>query len=69
VLIFVLGEHPDQLTVAELASVFCRDPKSFSERDTLERAIRELVGAGLLRIQGDLVMPTRAALYFERLEL
>jgi hypothetical protein len=36
--------------------------------DAVERAIRELVGAGLLRCEGGYVVPTRAALYFHRLE-
>ena len=36
--------------------------------DAVERAIRELVGAGLLRCDGGYVVPTRAALYFHRLE-
>jgi hypothetical protein len=41
--------------------------EDFATEDDIERAIRDLVGAGLLRIVCDLVMPTRAALYFDEL--
>lgn len=40
----------------------------FNSEDAVERAIRELDGAGLLSCQGGYVQPTRAALYYERLE-
>lgn len=59
VLSLVLTEHPTQLTASEIA------------RETVqveaERTIRELVGAGLLRCEGESVLPTRAAVYFDRL--
>lgn len=35
----------------------------FGSEDAIERAIRELVGAGLLHCRGGFVLPTRAALY------
>ncbi len=67
VLGFVLEQHPDHLSIPELARVF-HDPGDFSN-DATERAVRELVGAGLLCCHRGLVRPTRAALYFARLEV
>jgi hypothetical protein len=68
VIALVLAEHPTQITGAELAREFCKSAEDFSERDALDRAIRDLVGGGLLRLQGDSVLPTRAALHFDRLD-
>lgn len=62
VLGLVLSEHPAQLTICEITREVAVD-----EGDGPERAIRDLVGIGLLRCQGTLVSPTRAALHFERL--
>jgi len=45
--------------------------KGFSETDALQRAVRELAGAGLLRRPGEdgFLRPTRAALrYYELTE-
>lgn len=64
----VLAEHPAQLTIAELLREMCRSSEDFSERDAVERAVRDLVGVGLLHRQGVFVLPTRAALHFDRLE-
>jgi hypothetical protein len=61
VLAFVLDQHPATLTICEIA-------REFSEADETERAIRDLVGAGLLRCEGASVLPTRAALHADRLE-
>ena len=37
----------------------------FSERDRIERAIRDLVAGGLLHLRaGDLVLPTQPAVHF-----
>jgi hypothetical protein len=66
VLAFLLDEHPSQLTIPELSLVLNADP-GFDSDDAVERAVRELVGAGLLYCQGRFVLPTRAALYFARL--
>lgn len=67
VLAFLLHEHPDRLTIPEVSRAMNRF-SDFNSEDAVERAIRELVGAGLLCCQGGYVQPTRAALYFERLE-
>lgn len=59
VLSLVLNEHPAQLTICEITREVAVD-----EGDGPERAIRDLVGVGLLRCEGASVLPTRAALYF-----
>ena len=69
VLAFVLAQHPDQLSEAELRLVFNRDCREFSAADAIARAIGELVGGGLLHRLDAFVLPTRAALYYSRLEL
>lgn len=63
VLSLVLNEHPAQLTICEVAREVAVD-----EGDGPERAIRDLVGVGLLRCEGASVLPTRAALHFDRLQ-
>jgi hypothetical protein len=67
VLALLLEEHPSQLTIPELSLALNADP-AFESDDAVERAVCELVGAGLLYCCGGFVLPTRAALYFARLE-
>ena len=66
VLTFLIDEHPSQLMVAEVSGR-STPARPIREEDAVERAIRELVGAGLLCCQGAFLVPTRAALYFARL--
>jgi hypothetical protein len=68
VLAFLINEHPNQLTVAEVSRALNSGPVEFEAEDAVERAVRELVGAGLLRCSDGFVLSTRAALYFARLE-
>jgi hypothetical protein len=68
VLFLVLDEHPNQLTAAEILRRFCPDPDDFKNEDAVRRAIRDLIGAGLLRRQGDAVVPTSATLHLRQLE-
>ena len=68
VLSFILEEHPAQMTIPEVAQALYAYPGDFQQNDAVERAIRDLVGGGLLRCHGAFVLPTRAALYFARLE-
>jgi hypothetical protein len=68
VLRWLLALHPIQITFEELLRDVCEEPDDFAERDALERAIRELGGSGLVRRNGDFVVPTRAALRFYQLE-
>lgn len=69
VLAFVLDEHPDQLTIPEVCRALYAHPGDFASDDAVERAIRDLDGAGLLSCEGGIVRPTRAALCFARLDV
>jgi len=69
VLSFLLDEHPAQLTIPEVAQALYAHPGDFKQNDAVERAIRDLVGGGLLQCHGAFVLPTRAALYFSSLEM
>lgn len=69
VLSFLLDEHPAQLTIPEVARELYAHPSDFEGNDAVERAIRDLVGGGLLQCHGAFILPTRAALYFSRLEM
>lgn len=57
----ILDLHPEPLTLAELTREMTHDSTDFQERDRIERAVRDLIGGGLLHLVGDLVLPTRAA--------
>lgn len=68
ILAHVLAEHPDQLTMTELAREMKRpDEAEAPPPDWLERGVRDLVGIGLLHRSGDTIRPTRAALRFNYL--
>jgi hypothetical protein len=67
ILAFIFDQHPAHLTAAELSLALSHGREDFATEDDIERAIRELVGAGLLRFIGEVVLPTRAALYFDGL--
>lgn len=66
-LALILAEHP-QRTLAEVVREQTGDSDDFTERDAVERAVRDLVGIGLLHRQRAFVLPSRIALYFARLE-
>jgi hypothetical protein len=63
----LLDLHPTQLTLAELAREFGARCGDFGAHDAVERAVRDLAGAGLLHRGGEFVVPTRAALRFSEL--
>jgi hypothetical protein len=64
----VLDLHPIRVTGDELVRDLAGEDPDFGARDGVERAIRELTGAGLLhRTDDGLVTPTRAAIHFGRL--
>ncbi|HEU5063305.1 MAG TPA: hypothetical protein VFT79_09175 [Solirubrobacterales bacterium] len=68
VLAHVIDAHPATLRLSDLIREL-GDPEDFSQRDGIERAVRELVKGGLLfRCEGA-VLPTRAALYLSELGL
>jgi hypothetical protein len=67
-LLRVLDLHPTRVTAPELVRDLVGDDADFAARDAVERAIRELTGAGLLHGTEDgLVTPTRAAVHFGEL--
>jgi hypothetical protein len=53
----------------ELILVLHADPERGDPEDAAARAVRELVGAGLMHHEGRFLSPSRAALYFAALEL
>ena len=63
----LLDLHPAQLTLEELTREFGARCGDFGARDAVERAVRDLAGAGLLHRGDEFVVPTRAALRFSEL--
>jgi hypothetical protein len=67
VLIHVLTIYPAQLRLLELVQEITAGSADFAEGDRVERAVRDLVGVGLLFRGDGLVLPTRAALRFNEI--
>jgi hypothetical protein len=67
VLTVLLALHPTQLTIAELVREVAGEQAGFAERDAIERAVRDLGGAGLMHQVDQRTFPTRAALRFSEL--
>jgi hypothetical protein len=63
----LLDLHPVLVTAAELVREVGGESPGFAERDAIERAVRDLTGAGLLHSYDGFVLPTRAALRFSEL--
>jgi hypothetical protein len=61
VLSLALAAHPKRLTIPKLA-------REIDRGDAVERAVRDLVGIGLLECRGISVQPTPAALHFDALD-
>lgn len=59
VLEFVLAERETILTLGDLMM-------EVPDEDAVARAVRDLVAVGLLRREGGSVLPTRAAIRFDR---
>jgi hypothetical protein len=68
VLRWLLALHPAQIAFEELLRAVCDEPEDFAQRDAIERAVRDLATSGLLHRNGELVVPTQAALRFDQLE-
>jgi hypothetical protein len=60
--------YPEGLTLEELIREFESFSGASPQRDAIERAVRDLAGVGLLHQVGPLVLPTRSAVVFHRLE-
>jgi hypothetical protein len=67
VLIYVLTLYPTHLRLSELIQEVSAGVADFAQRDAIERAVRDLVGVGLLFRSDGLVLPTRAALRFNEI--
>lgn len=68
VLCQVLGIYPEAMTLDELVCELTVASEEFSERDRVERATRDLIAGGLLRRVGELVLPTRPAVNYRRVD-
>lgn len=68
VLSHVLDLHPTHLRVIELVlEITAGRDEEFEGSDAIERAVRDLTGAGLLHCPNAVVIPTNAALCFAEL--
>lgn len=67
VLAQLLALHPIQITFEELLREVAGQPEDFGQRDAVERAVRDLAAAGLVHLNDDFVVPSRAALRFDEL--
>ncbi len=67
VLTLLLDAHPAQRSEEELVRELSADPHDVAERDAVEIAIRDLVGAGLAHRHDDFLFATHAAVRFEQL--
>jgi hypothetical protein len=67
VLMQILFIYPETITLTELVREITSASPDPAERDGIERAVRDLTGVGLLRLDGALVTPTRAAVKFHEL--
>jgi hypothetical protein len=56
--------HPERLSAEELRREMLVGYQAFAQADALDRAVRDLAAAGLLREDGDSIVPTRAAQRF-----
>jgi hypothetical protein len=66
-LIAVLTNYPTHLRLEELVLEVTAGSSDFQERERVERAVRDLVAAGLLFRCEALVLPTRSALRFNEI--
>ena len=69
VLVLVLEALPHQLTKLELAREILGENPGFEARDGFERAVEDLIRAGLLQRCEALVLATRAARHFDSLPM
>lgn len=69
VLRHILDWQPTVLRLEDLIREVSPDPREFSDRDDVERAVRDLIKVGLLYREGECVLPTTAAVFVQGLEL
>lgn len=63
----LLALHPIQLTVGELVREIGGQAGDFAQTDAVERAVGELAAAGLVHRNGEVLIPSRAALRLDEL--
>jgi hypothetical protein len=68
VLAVLLDAYPAQRSTEEVVRELTDRPDEFAERDRIDNAIRDLVGAGLLHRHGSFLFATRAAVRFDELK-
>lgn len=66
VLSLILSESRTYLTICAVSREL-NGTEDFTSFDAVERAVRDLVSVGLLECRSGLLIPTRAALTFDRL--
>jgi hypothetical protein len=60
----ILAEYPSLLTEADvLKEIAGAEPPTFMEKDRVEIGIRKLLSVGVLRREGDSLVPTPATLF------
>lgn len=67
ILQLLLAMHPAQVTFAELARLMAMDPVDFDQRDTVDQAVCELAGSGLLHRNGEAIFASHAAVRCDEL--
>jgi hypothetical protein len=63
----VLILHPARLSATELRREMRADAHDFARTDAHNRAVDDLIAAGLLRHDGDSIIASRAAMHFDHL--
>ena len=63
----LLALHPIQLSLGDLTREVAGESGDFALSDAVERAVRELAAAGLALRNGEVILPSRAALRFDEL--
>jgi hypothetical protein len=66
VILTVLDAHPTHLTEADVVRELAGDHPVFGEHDDIENHVRDLIGVGVLRREGDSILPTRPTLYLDQ---
>lgn len=67
VLSLLLDEHPIRMTLDEIALVLHGEPRLNDPKEAAEQAVYRLFSFGLIYRDTNFLVPTRAALRFERL--
>lgn len=67
-LVHVLTLHPAPLRLPEMVHEVTAGSAEFRDGDRFARAVRDLIGVGLLFESAELVLPTRAAIRFSEIQ-